>query len=137
MTVTFAAHDAVRVNCDEGQVELRISLAELSERKRHWKNFAVRTYYRPDPNSLETRFVRSGGIFLEGDSLRGKTEFALRSVFSKVLSPNRSWGLIDAKYLTDPRAADLEITQFEVDKGWIGIAYAPRRQPLPVASRPK
>ena len=58
-------------------------------------------------------------------------------MFSKILSPNRNWGLIDPKFAADPRAADLEITQFEVDKGWIGIAYAARRAPLPVANRTK
>ncbi len=135
VSVTFAQHDAVRLNCDDGQIEVRISLADLTERHRHWKNFVVRTYYRPDNSSLETRFVRTGGIFLEGESLKGKTQFALRSVFSKILSPNRNWGLIDPKFAADPRAADLEITQFEVDKGWIGIAYAARRAPLPVANR--
>ncbi len=137
VSVTFAAHDAVRLNCDDGQIEVRISLADLTERRKHWKNFVVRTFYRPDTSSLETRFVRSGGIFLEGESLKGKTQFALRSVFSKVLSPTRHWGLIEPKFAADPRMADVEVTQFEVDKGWIGIAYAARRQPLPVASRVK
>jgi hypothetical protein len=137
VVVTFAAHDALRVSCDDGQVELRISLAELSERRRHWKNFTVRTSYKPDTTSLETRFVRSGGIYLEGESIKGKPQFALRSVFSKVLSSKRPWGLVDPKLAADPRVKDLEITQFTSDKGWIGIAYAPRRQPLPIASRPK
>jgi hypothetical protein len=138
VSLTFAAHDAIRLNCDDGQIEVRISLADLTERRKHWKNFVVRTYYRPDNSSLETRFVRSGGIFLEGESLKGKTQFALRSVFSKVLSPSRHWGLIEPKMAADPRMSDVEITQFEVDKGWIGIAYAARRQPAtPVASRVK
>ena len=137
VSVTFAAHDAVRLNCDNGQIEVRISIADLSERRKHWKNFVVRTHYRPDTSSLETRFVRSGGIFLEGESLKGKAQFALRSVFSKVLSPSRHWGLIEPKLAADPRMSDVEITQFDVDKGWIGIAYAARRQPQPVAGRVK
>ncbi len=109
-------------------------MAELTERRRHWKNFVVRTYYRPDDSSLETRFVRSGGIFLEGESLKGKTQFALRSVFSKVLSPTRHWGLIEPQLAADPRVKDLEITQFTVEQGLDRhrLCFASRRRTSPI-----
>ena len=125
VSVTFAQHDAVRLNCDDGQIEVRISLADLTSDTGTGR-ISSADLYRPDNSSLETRFVRTGGIFLEGESLKGKTQFVLRSVFSKILSPNRNWGLIDPKFAADPRAADLEITQFEVDKGWIGSLTPPR-----------
>jgi hypothetical protein len=136
VTVTFAAHDAVRVRCDDGRIELRLSFAELSDPRRRWRDFTVKTTYAADPSSLETRFVRDSGIHLEGDSLKGKTELALRGIFSKVLAPTRQMSLVDPKFANDPRVKDVEISQFTIDKGWIGLAYTPRR-PDPVARKPR
>ncbi|HEY1784765.1 MAG TPA: hypothetical protein VGG30_04420, partial [Pirellulales bacterium] len=70
-------------------------------------------------------------------SLKGKAQVTLRSIFSKVLSAQRGWGLLSPEFATDPRVADVTISQFTVDEGWIGLAYAPRPTPGPVARKPK
>jgi hypothetical protein len=134
VVVTFASTDAVRVHCRDGRVQVRIALADLREGKRHWHDFAVVTYYRPDTSVLDIHFVRDGTIFLEGESLKGKPEVALRTIFSKVLSAQRGWGLLSPEVDTDPRFADVTISQFSVDQGWIGLAYAQRPQ---VARKPR
>ena len=108
---------------------MRIALAELREGKRRWHDFAVVTHYRPDTSTLDIHFVRDGTIFLEGESLRGKPQVTLRTIFSKVLSAQRGWGLLSPEVATDPRLEDVTISQFTVDEGWIGLAYAPRPRP--------
>ena len=135
--VRFADQDALRVRCVEGHMELAIAIAKLSHGKKRWRDFVVKTKYQPDPSTLEARFVRSGGIFLEGKSLQGRAEFVLRSILSKALSVDRPWRIVPAKLAADPRIADLEITQFVVEDGWIGLAYAPKRMSSETARRPK
>jgi hypothetical protein len=137
VVVTFAPEDAVRVSCHDGRVQVRLAFAELSEGRRRWRNFAVVTHYRPDTSSLDIHFVRDGTIFLEGETLKGKPQVTLRSIFSKVLSAQRGWGLLSPEFATDPRLEDVAISQFTVDEGWIGLAYAPRPTTGPIARKPK
>ncbi|HTU24453.1 MAG TPA: hypothetical protein VMF30_03580, partial [Pirellulales bacterium] len=137
VTVRFAPQDAVRVSCQNGRVEVRLAFAELVQGQHRWRNFAVVTHYRPDTTQLDIHFVRDGTIFLEGESLKGRPQVTLRTIFSKVLSAERGWGLLSPDVTTDPRLADVTISQFTVDQGWIGLAYAPRPTPGPVARRPK
>jgi hypothetical protein len=137
VVLTFAAQDAVRVHCHAGRVQVRIALAELTDGRRRWHDFAVSTHYRPDPTTLDIHFVRDGGIFLEGKSLRGKPQVALRGIFSKVLSAQRGWGLLSPEMNRDARFADVTISQFTVDEGWVGLAYAPRVNSGPIARKPK
>ena len=135
--VRFADKDAVRLRCDDGRIEVRISLAELAQGRKRWRDFTVYTYYRPDIQGRQARFVRDGIIYLEGRTLKGQPQFVLRSIFSKVLSRNRNWSIIDPKLLENPGMQNLEITQFTTNEGWIALAYAPRRAPSSVARQPK
>ena len=137
VVVKFAESNAVRVRCVDGHLELAIGIAKLSHGKKRWRDFVVKTTYEPDRTSRETRFVRSGGIFLEGKSLQGRAEFVLRSIMSKALSVDRPWRIVPEKLAADERIADLEITQFVVEDGWIGVAYAPKRVPSQIARKPR
>jgi hypothetical protein len=134
--LTFAAKDAVRVRCVDGKIEVLFSFAELTQGGGRWRNFTVRSYYKPAVQGLNPRLVRDQGtIFLEGKNLKRK--IALRVIFSKVLSINRDLSLLDNKTANDPRFADLQVTQFAVEHDWIALAYSPRRNGANVARRPK
>lgn len=137
VVLTFAAEDAVRVSCHDGRVQVRIALAELKEGRRRWRDFAICTHYRPDTTLLDVHFVRDGAIFLEGESLKGKPQITLRTIFSKVLSAQRGWGLLSPEITSDPRLEDVTISQFTVDEGWIGLAYAPRPGAGAMARKPR
>ncbi len=132
---TFAKQDAVRLRCEAGRVEVLLSFAKLTQGRKAWHNFTVHTFYVPDPDKLEPRFVRDRAISLEGKSVRGP-EPLLRAIFSRVLSRNRDISLLDKKFTDDPRLEGLDISQFVVEDGWIGLAYSPHRAPN-VARRPK
>jgi hypothetical protein len=123
LTITFAEKDALQFTCAEGQIEFKITVAELETARKTWRNFTVRSFYQPESSGLEARFVRDGSMFLEGKSFKGKPEIVLRGIFSKVLAKNRSLSLIGERFTGDPRLKDLVITQFVVRDGWIGLAY--------------
>jgi hypothetical protein len=133
----FAEHDAVRLRCEDGRVEVTLAFAEFSDASHRWRNFTVRTHYRPEAENLDPRFVRDTTIYLDGKSLKGKPQVLLRTIFSKVLSRNRDLRMLSEKVTSDPRMKGLQVTQFVVEDGWIGLAYSPRRAGGNVARRPK
>ncbi len=135
--MTFADHDALRLRCDEGRVRVTFALAELTHAGSRWHDFRVHTSYSGEADGLAPHFTRTDTIHLDGRSLRGKIEFKLRAIFSKVLSKNRDVLLLSEQITSDPRFKDLQITQFEVADGWIGLAYSPRRKPSNLARRPE
>jgi hypothetical protein len=123
VTIEFAAHDAVRVYCEDGRMVLVLKLAELSQgRERKWKNFTVQAYYVPSFDTLDAKLVREGTIELIGDRLNFRDQIALRGIFTKVLSKDRTFNLVQEKFANDPRLKSLRIDQFTIEDGWIGLS---------------
>ena len=114
----------MRVRCTEGRIELVLNIAEIRQGKRRWHDFEVRAAYRPEMHGLAADFQRDGSIEL-GGQYKGKTEVALRGIFSKVLSRERKINLLPSVVADDPRLADLQVTQLVVEDGWIGMAIGP------------
>jgi hypothetical protein len=135
--VKFAPQNAVRLRCEEGRVEVIFAFAELVSGSQHWRNFTVRTHYRPQAEGLDPRFVRDATIYFDGKGVRGKPVPVLRAIFSKVLSKNRDLRMLSQTVTSDPRLQGLAITQFVVEDGWLGVAYSPRRTVENVVRRPK
>jgi hypothetical protein len=131
VTVHFAEQDPVRISCEEGRVKLTIRLKELDHAERHnWKDFEVHGYYRPSDNQLEANLVRDGNLELVGERLKLGDQIALRGIFAKVLSRNRQLSIINKQLLTRPQLADLQVTQFVIQDGWLGVALGPKSDNL-------
>jgi hypothetical protein len=131
VTVQFAEQDAIRIMCEEGRVKLTIRLQELNHADEHvWKNFEVRCYYRPSDNQLEANLVRDGNIELTGERLRLGDRIALRGIFAQVLSRNRQLSIVNKQLMARPQLADLQVTQFIIQDGWIGVALGPKSDNL-------
>jgi hypothetical protein len=105
----------------------------LTHGRKQWQDFHVHTSYLPEADGLAPRFVRDDTIHLDGRSVRGRIEFKLRAIFSKVLSKNRDLRLLEESITGDERLKDLKITQFAIEDGWIALAYSPRRKASRVA----
>jgi hypothetical protein len=125
VTLQFADHGAVRVYCDDDQLLLVIKLAELSQgRDRKWKNFTVQAYYAPSYDSLSASLVREGTIELMGERLNFRDQLALRGIFTKLLSRERTFDLVSETLARDPRLQSLAIEHFAIEDGWIGLSIA-------------
>ena len=122
--VTFAKTEPLRIQCEQGRIELVLNIAEIRQGKRRWHDFEVRAGYRPEARGLSADFQRDGSIEL-GGQYKGKTEVALRGIFSKVLSRERKISLLPSAVADDPRMANLQVTQLVVEDGWIGLAIGP------------
>jgi len=138
--ITFADRDAVRLDTVDGRLEVSFAIKELRQEGSRWRDFQVRAYYVPKLEQLAPLFERDSDpnyqLRLDGESVRRKIEFKLRAIFSKVLSRNRDLRLLPESITGDERLKDLQITQFTVEDGWIGLAYGPRRVSSRVAAKP-
>lgn len=124
--ITFAAHDAIRVQCQDGQMILTMALARLSKGRTHWKDFQARVFFRPQANGLSAELVRNGTIHLIGPRLGVTSRIALQGVFEKTFPRKTNWNLMPDRLLTSPELASAAITQFVIDDGWIGVALGPK-----------
>jgi len=129
VVVQFADENAVRVRCTDGRITLTIQLAELVHGKSEkWKNFAVRAHYVPTANQVEANLVRDGVIELAGERLSLRDQVALRAIFSRILSRNRTVSVVNKRLQENPQLAHLIVGQFIVQDGWIGVAMVGDRQ---------
>ncbi len=128
--VTFAAEDAVRVRCEDGQATLTLALATVRKGKNSWHNLLIRGNYIPAVDGLHAGLVRRGPILLVGHRLRTRDQVALRGVFSKLLSKSHQLKLVPDDLAEDQRLADMAVTQANIKDGWIGVAMGPAREGL-------
>ncbi len=123
---TFA-DDAAHVRFDGNKVTLTLSIAELQQGRSHWSNFQVRATYEPVMSGLDVHLVRTGVIELISEQFAGKSQFALRGIFGKVLSQERQIPLVPAAIVHDKRLQDLQIAQCVFEDGWMSIGLEPGR----------
>lgn len=137
--VTFADEDPVRIDCQDGRVRLQIRLRELSQEgtRNRWTDFTVRGYYAPVADQLDANLEREGVIELIGDRLRIGDRIALSGIFGKVLSRNRKLNLVNKQIALAPELKDLQVTQFVIHDGWIGVALGPQAPGRTAAMSPR
>ena len=134
VTITFARQDALGVRLQDGRVVLSLSIAKLSKSPRRWKDFKVFVFYRPRVSGRAAKLVRDGSIQLGGQRTSFGEQVALRGIFSKTFSRRRLWKLTPERLATDPKLADVSVTQFVIEDGWIGLALGPSQVALGAAA---
>jgi hypothetical protein len=55
-------------------------------------------------------------------------QLALRGVFSKAFPSNQHVNLMPERFLGDANLKDLNVIQFTIDDGWIGVAIGDKVQ---------
>ncbi|MBL9123640.1 MAG: hypothetical protein JNG90_08405 [Planctomycetaceae bacterium] len=116
--------DPIRVRFADGRIAIELRVDELRAEGQTFRDFVVRAYYAADPNSRQGQLMRDGTVQLIGRGLRAKGQVALRGMFSKTFSKERRLAIVPEKLLQDPRMAGIEVVQWTVADGWIGIALA-------------
>lgn len=132
--ITFASQDAARIDFVDGRLAISLAIKRLSKSPHEWTDFRVCAYYRPEVSERSAHLVRDGVVELQG-RLRAGSQIALRGIFSKTFSKEQVWPIVPEDLAADPRMKGLEITQFSVDNGWVGLAIGPERAKPSVAER--
>jgi len=123
--VQFAPRHAVRIAFAEGQVRVTLALAELAQRRRRFRHFSVTATYRPKTSLRGPQLVRAGIVHLQGARLRTRQQIILRGVFAKLFPRNRPISLFRRPLDQDARFRGLEVGQFVIDGGWLGLTLCP------------
>ncbi len=126
VSITFAAENAVSVRCEDGQVSVTLLFDRLQHERRVWRDFQVQAFYRPELEGLSANLIRDGVIQLSGDRLPLGSQIALRGIFVRIFARRRAWDIVPPVIADNPKLADLAVTQFAIDDGWIGLALGPR-----------
>lgn len=124
--VHFADEEAVRIRLAEGHMEVIIKLKELETERRTWRDLVVRNFYAPDPSTRRAVLVRDSSVRLVGERLGVRDQIALRGIFSKIFAGNSEFPLLGERLANNPGVADLEVTQYVISDGWIGLALGPK-----------
>jgi hypothetical protein len=123
--IHFARRDPVTISFQDGRVRVTLSLREVSDKRRSFRNFKVHAYYRPEADGLRARLTRDGIVEIDGQALSTGDYVVLQGVFVKLFSDSRPFSLVNEERSRDPRLAGLMITQLVLKDGWIGLALGP------------
>jgi hypothetical protein len=130
VTLRFAAEDPVRFVLEDGRMAIEISLVELKQGRRGWKNFTVRVFYEPALDDPQADLVRDQYVELIGRRLSFRDQIALRGIFSRVFAKNQPMDFVSRRLQSDPRFDGLAVIQTVIQDGWLGIAIGPRNDAL-------
>ena len=133
--LTFPARDVLRVTCDDNRVTTTLVFRRLTKGRRSWTNFGVRTYFEPQVDGLNVKFVRQGSFEIVSRKYGKKPQFLLRSIVARMLGNMKEFDAMPAKVSTNERLADLAITQLDFTDGWIALALGPARNGHFIARR--
>src|SRR6185437_3637906 len=122
LMVTFAPQNAIRVKCQDDRIELNLAIAKLEKSPQKWQDFGIRVFYKPDLSAAGGKLMRDGTVQLVGQRLGPKAQIALRGIFSKAFPQSRGLQILPERITSNPKFADLRISQFEIRDGWIGLA---------------
>ena len=120
----FADEDAIQFHINDGRLEITLSMAGVEQDGRDMRNFVVHAYYVPAVNGLEAALVRDGSLGIEG-RLSSSERARLHNVFNSVLPPERQLPIVRLDNPSDPRLAELMVTQLVLEDGWLGLAVGP------------
>jgi hypothetical protein len=138
MRVTFAPRDCLLATCVNDRIELCLRLDELEMDGHQWRDLVVRVFYAPEQADRTVRLVRDGTVQLSAQRLTPRSQIMLRGLFSRIFARDGGWTLLDGQWDTNPGLKDVEVTQFEIEDGWINIAIGPIRPAgAPITARAK
>ncbi len=126
VSVRLAKERPIHFEFDDDRIVLEIRIQELETPRRTWRNFAVRGRYRADLGQTHLDLERDGGIELISEQLGFRDQFALRGIFTKVMTRNHRLNVLHGRIKNNAKLNNLGITQFVVRDGWIGISIGPQ-----------
>ncbi|MCS7237856.1 MAG: hypothetical protein NZ899_06255 [Thermoguttaceae bacterium] len=128
VVISFAPADPVMVHFQEGRVTIELQVARLEKQPHVWENFRVRVSYRPETVDGQPAFVRDGVVSLSGESLSLKDQLALRGIFSKRFSKEKTWPILPKLFRESPEFADVRLCHLVLEDGWFSWAVAASEQ---------
>ena len=122
VAVTFEEIEPIRVDFDEGLVEVKVSIDALESGRRNWYDVIGSVTYKPVGIGNTVILQREGPIRISGPGHRGRIEFALRTIFGKIFPKERPLPIVPKRITDHPRLQNMIALQAVSSDGWIAIA---------------
>ncbi|MEM6470877.1 MAG: hypothetical protein AAF802_15060 [Planctomycetota bacterium] len=136
VSIQFARHRPMTIEIEDGKVWITMRIIRLNRDRLKLRNFIVRAAYRPQFDGLKASLVREGSLNISGPRMSMRQRLPVRTVFTKVLSPNRPLPLLDGEMLQKFCPPDAGVIQFELRDGWLGLAIGTQTRTGTIARRP-
>ena len=134
VAVTFSGSQPLRVECRDGLVHVRVTLAALESGRRSWHDVICRVAYRPTSTGPQVFLERDGPVQIGGPAHQGRMEIGLRTIFGKIFPKERPIPVLPPAIAANPRLAAMRAVQTVSNDGWFAIAIG-RRDPAATAVR--
>lgn len=125
VVIGFEDEQPIRVECHDGLVDVIVRIDSIESGRRAWYDFEAGVTYRLVSQEPQVVLEREGPIRIGGEGHRGRFELALRTVVGKIFPKEKPIPVLPEKLVSDPRLADLTVSQAVVTDGWLAIALAP------------
>jgi hypothetical protein len=136
VSVAFEQVEPIRVDFDQGLVQVKIAIDALESGRRNWYDVIGSVTYKPVASGNTIVLKREGPIRIGGPGHRGRIEFALRTIFGKIFPKERPVPIVPKKFTDHPRLQDLTTLQAMSWDGWVAIALGDTLQ-LQTAETPE
>ena len=122
VSVAFEQVEPIRVDFDQGLIQVKISIDALESGRRDWYDVIGSVTYKPVASGNTIVLQREGPIRISGPGHRGRIEFTLRTIFGKIFPKERPVPIVPKKFTDHPRLQNLTTLQAMSWDGWIAIA---------------
>ena len=122
VSVAFEQVEPIRVDFDQGLVQVKISIDALESGRRNWYDVIGSVTYKPVASGNSIVLKREGPIRISGPGHRGRIEFTLRTIFGKIFPKERPVPIVPKKFTDHPRLQNLTTLQAMSWDGWVAIA---------------
>jgi len=127
----FDEDDPIRVNFEDGMVQLILKLETLRVDSKTWRDLEISAHYAPTSIDWNAEFVRESTVSIHRDRrLSFRDQIALRGIFLKVLSKGQTLRLFPEKAVSDLRLKSFELNQLAIHEGWLALSLG-RKQTEP------
>jgi hypothetical protein len=128
VTIELARDNPIAFSCEDDRIHVTLRIVCLAAGDGHcWNDFEVCGMYIPHVDGLKVGLERDSYIRLRGNKRRLPLgdQVALRGIFARVLAPHPDIDLLASVLSNDQRLHDLQVSQFVIRDGWIGVAVGP------------
>lgn len=130
VSIQFARTRPITTEIEDGTLWVTLRVVKLKRGEgAPLRNFIVRAAYRPETNGLQAYLVREGHLRISGPKMSMRTRLPVRTIFNKVLSPDRPLPLTLPSLIEHPAMDGLVISQLELRGGWLGLAISESNSP--------
>ena len=137
VTIRFAPTRPVTIEIENGEFWITLRIVQLNRGDRlDLRRFIVRAKYLPHYDGLNATLVRDGHLRISGKGMSMRQRLPIRTIFNKVLSPNRPVLLTLPQLAEHPAAEGLAVSQLELRNGWLAIAISESNSPK-IALQPR